>query len=350
MAILFCGAGFGHSDMKRQTTASTASFFGGCSSGFFILRALLIAALAAGSAFAADGVIEINQARALAGGVTEGDEPGFPVTLAESGGYLLTGNLLIESASTTAIEITASTVDLDLNGFTIEGPIVCDFEERGDSCTEGSGGWGVAVGPAAPGSRVHDGSIRGMGAGGVNAGSTSIISAVTVTGTGGTGISVAGGIVENCMVLVNHGIGITAVSAVVRANMVARNGGFGISAFTSNVLDNHVMGNRGGISQSGPAVLTGPSVPARIHGNVVADNEENGIDCGSCTVLDNAIFDNGDLQLNMRPDGDGAWGGNNLSCCTDGSPFLNLFSVPENVHEVAPNSCNGARCFDLSGI
>ena len=40
--------------------------------------ALLLALLAAERAAAVDGVIEINQVRALAGGVTAGDAPGFP--------------------------------------------------------------------------------------------------------------------------------------------------------------------------------------------------------------------------------------------------------------------------------
>ena len=43
-------------------------------------------------AFAADGVIEINQARAKAGGVTPGDTPLFPVTISQPGSYRLTGN------------------------------------------------------------------------------------------------------------------------------------------------------------------------------------------------------------------------------------------------------------------
>ena len=44
-------------------------------------------------AFAVDGVIEINQARALAGGVLGDairDPPGFPVTIDRSGSYRLT--------------------------------------------------------------------------------------------------------------------------------------------------------------------------------------------------------------------------------------------------------------------
>jgi hypothetical protein len=34
---------------------------------------------------AVDGVIEINQARVLAGGITPADTPGFPVTIGTSG-------------------------------------------------------------------------------------------------------------------------------------------------------------------------------------------------------------------------------------------------------------------------
>ena len=45
----------------------------------------------AGPLYAVEGVIDINQARALAGGVTPGDTPGFPVTVSQSGSYRLTG-------------------------------------------------------------------------------------------------------------------------------------------------------------------------------------------------------------------------------------------------------------------
>ena len=46
-------------------------------------------------ALAVDGVIEINQARAMAGGITAGDNPGFPVNLTESGSYRLTSDLTV---------------------------------------------------------------------------------------------------------------------------------------------------------------------------------------------------------------------------------------------------------------
>ncbi len=40
------------------------------------------------SAFAVDGVIEINNSSADAGDITPGDSAGFPVTLSEPGSYI----------------------------------------------------------------------------------------------------------------------------------------------------------------------------------------------------------------------------------------------------------------------
>src|SRR5438046_162421 len=55
-----------------------------------VLTAAFVVAFA-GASYASDGVVEINQARALAGGVTRGDAPGFPVTISQPGSYRLTG-------------------------------------------------------------------------------------------------------------------------------------------------------------------------------------------------------------------------------------------------------------------
>src|SRR5581483_7661707 len=53
----------------------------------------LLVAVTCREARAVDGVIEINHARALAGGVTASDLPGYPITIDQSGSYRLTGNL-----------------------------------------------------------------------------------------------------------------------------------------------------------------------------------------------------------------------------------------------------------------
>jgi hypothetical protein len=76
-------------------------------------------------------VVRINQLRALHGGVTPGDGPGFPVTISRSGSYELTSNLKLPTTTgTVGIEITTENVEIDLNGFSIIGPRVCpDAEE-----------------------------------------------------------------------------------------------------------------------------------------------------------------------------------------------------------------------------
>ena len=77
-------------------------------------------------AHAADGVYEINQDCAVVG-CFAGDTPGFPVTISQPGRYVLTSNLVASGAvsSVQMIDGGASFVDLDLNGFTLEGGQTC---------------------------------------------------------------------------------------------------------------------------------------------------------------------------------------------------------------------------------
>jgi hypothetical protein len=72
-------------------------------------------------ALAVDGVILIDQNRALAGNVTAGDGAGFPVMINQPGSYRLSGNLTVPIGMN-GIEINADNVTLDLNGFSITGP------------------------------------------------------------------------------------------------------------------------------------------------------------------------------------------------------------------------------------
>jgi hypothetical protein len=63
---------------------------------------------------AVDGVIEINQTVVAAAG-------GFPYSITVAGSYRLTSNLLVSAAGTNAINVLASPVTIDLNGFAISG-------------------------------------------------------------------------------------------------------------------------------------------------------------------------------------------------------------------------------------
>ncbi len=73
-----------------------------------IATALLAALVLASPAYAVDGVIEINHARALAGGVTATDTAGYPVTIDASGSYRLTGDLVVPDENTTAVRVESS--------------------------------------------------------------------------------------------------------------------------------------------------------------------------------------------------------------------------------------------------
>ena len=74
--------------------------------GSSLVRATIVLSLsliAAASTLAAEGVILINQAAALTGGITGGDAVGFPVTLSTGGSFRLAGNLRVPDENTTAI-------------------------------------------------------------------------------------------------------------------------------------------------------------------------------------------------------------------------------------------------------
>jgi hypothetical protein len=73
-----------------------------------------------GVAQAVDGVVLIDQNRALAGGVTSCDTPGFPVTICQPGSYRLSGNLTAP-AGVSGIFVNSDNVAIDLNGFVIRG-------------------------------------------------------------------------------------------------------------------------------------------------------------------------------------------------------------------------------------
>ena len=90
-----------------------------------LMLALMLAGLS-GSVFAVDGIILIDQNRALAGGVTPGDLPGFPVTITQPGSYRLASPLNVPTGQN-GIEIASPGVTLDLNGFGITTPDVTTF-------------------------------------------------------------------------------------------------------------------------------------------------------------------------------------------------------------------------------
>jgi hypothetical protein len=81
---------------------------------------VLASVLPAAPAAAVDGEVLINQAKAIAGGITPGDAPGFPITISRLGKYKLTSTLNVPPG-TDGIVITSNDVAIDFNGFTMGG-------------------------------------------------------------------------------------------------------------------------------------------------------------------------------------------------------------------------------------
>ena len=206
-------------------------------------RALLtlMVLTAAAPLYAVDGVIEINQAKVEAGG-------GFPFVINQPGSYRLTGNLTVDQ-NTSAIQITADNVTVDLNGFAIIGPTVCSGTPVTcipDITPGQTGGGGVVANPANTNITVLNGTVRGMGALGVGVGGHSRVEGVHAISnrSGGIGTSFSSVVTGN-VANSNGGAGIGVNSGcTVTSNTVNNNGGVGISAVAgSTVIGNTARGN-----------------------------------------------------------------------------------------------------------
>ena len=156
------------------------------------LLSLTLFVLLAGRAFAVDGVVLINQSIALAGGVTPGDTPGFPVTISVSGSYQLSGNLVVPDGNTGAILITADNVTINLNGFSIIGPVVCSGGPPVTGCSSGSG---VGIISGNSNISVSNGTVRGMFTGIDLLGAGNRIANVQAISNFGDGIDVGPGVI-----------------------------------------------------------------------------------------------------------------------------------------------------------
>jgi hypothetical protein len=213
--------------------------------GIFILALTSVLFLTSGIATAVDGVVLIDQARALAGSVTPGDTPGFPVTISVAGSYRLSGNLTVPDADTTAISVTSDNVSIDLNGFAILGPVTCTGNPI--SCTPTGTGNGINVEGLPRTIGIRNGEIRGMGSAGISCGSSGAVvnvSDMRVLQNGWVGIIVANGMVTGSSVTTNGttGIAVSGTGTVI-GNHVSHNGTNGIQVNNGLVSQNTSSAN-----------------------------------------------------------------------------------------------------------
>jgi len=249
-----------------------------------------IAVLAAPSlGRAGDGVIEINQVRAEAGGINgslASDPPGFPVVITQAGSYRLTSDLVVP-ASTTGIRLEVGGARIDLNGFAITGPFVCGVS----SCVAGTGS-GIERSTAFTGQRttVRNGEISGFALAGVSVGPLSHVEGVVLQNIGRDAILAPNG----SLVIANRAasIGESALVAVGNAPTIARD-----NAFLSTDL-----GGSGAAAIEGSVRATG--------GNLCSD--------GSCSARGTRRFY---LTKNSFT------GSQTLTACAPGYHFASLWEI-----------------------
>ena len=276
--------------------------------------------------FAVDGVMEINQACAVNTGCFAGDTAGFPVEIDGSAGksYVLTGDLQVPDASTTAILVQTSYVTVDLGGFEIRGVTTCSGLPL--VCSPIGSGYGVSVSSLQSGLlepfRLSNGTVIGMGAGGVLMGDGGGgVRQMHVTRNAGSGIiSLGPTLVENNIVDSNFAAGVSVLNSVVTGNIATANGFRGITGFSSTLTENTVSQNGvDGILASGGTVVRGNTVfqnrgvgirgesgATIINNSSVANDatepekEDDGVRCrDGCTVRGNTVRLNGGAGIRV---------------------------------------------------
>lgn len=270
---------------------------------------------------------DIDQDCAEFTGCFTGDSGGFPVTITEPGSYRLSGNLDVSSLSDTdVIQVQASNVTLDLNGFAIIGPVTCT-DTPVTSCTPSSGnGIGVLVDGLLSNIFLGNGSIRGMWSRGIDcrsacnignikafenringieadSGDSAVMESVS-SRNGGMGIDVIG-IARNCLASGNGFVGIFAgQGSTVVDSTAERNGTRGIQASRSTIQGNTAIFNgsegifaNGGSTVSGNTARSNGAEGLEVTGTATNNTAHNNTGSGiriSGLARDNDASNNGD--------------------------------------------------------
>lgn len=263
----------------------------------------LVYAAASSTALAAEGVLEINQACASVG-CFPGDTAGFPVTIVSAGSYRLTSNL--SAATTSGISVAANGVQLDLGGFTISGPVVCNGTPV--TCTPSSyGPAGVVVAGSSEGVVVRNGHVKGFGYG-IFSGPSNLVEDVIASSNADSGIKALGGTtvrrstgVRNGRLGISIGIGGQVIDSVANSNgqfgfasggtptnggatirnsSAFDNNGYGIYDWGRSLIEGCVINGNAGI---GIYVENGGS---SLMNNIVTKSGAGGIEIGVSTAFE----------------------------------------------------------------
>lgn len=213
-----------------------------------------------------NGVVIFNQADAIAGNVTPGDAPGFPVTISASGSYRLSGNLA-PTSGTDGIDVTAPEVTLDLFGFRIAG----------------SGSARTGIVGRARGLTVQNGTVRGFTLFGISgAGDHLIVKDMRVADNVSYGINtnhlIGGATIKDSEIFgndvgiycfrqchiesnlihnnLNYGVYLIGTGGAVISNTIYSNGLIGIQATSTGIGSNTISDHTASIAGNGNFILS----------------------------------------------------------------------------------------------
>jgi hypothetical protein len=201
-------------------------------------------------AAAIDGEVLITHAKALAGNVTAGDAPDYPVTLTAPGSYKLSSNLS-PGPGLDGIVVTAPDVTINLNGRRISGG------PAGGPNNARFGIWGQ-------GDRltIKNGTIGGFTTAGISAAGRHYLIVedlrVINSGSGINNIQGSYSRMVNITVGTNVRSGVYCGICHIEGSVISGNGDYGINMASGTVLGNTIAGNgKFGILTSGERVRTG---------------------------------------------------------------------------------------------
>ena len=298
------------------------------------------------AALAVDGVIEINHARALAGGVTPGDAPGYPVTLSQPGSYRLTGNLSQPSADTDVLQVANNVrnVNIDLNGFEIGGGNTCNYTPgpMALSCTAVGSGTGIQTFWDETHLNVRNGVIRGVGSMGIRSNGPLTADNLRIVHSGSYALLGGAALIRNVMVYRNgRGVG-TANGEISQVRVLENGGDAGIECSGACVITHNVVKNNIG---NGITVMNDFGGGAVLAHNIVSSNKIMGMVVNGGHVVGNSVFSNldGGLYINNSAGRrtsylNNVFHGNNAGGAQLSSSDGNLS------HNLGGNLCQGALC------
>lgn len=186
--------------------------------------------------------IQLDQLKALAGNITPGDAPGFPITITRPGRYVLTSNLDVP-AGANGIVLKTSDVIIDFNGFRLAG--------RSDAVA------GI-VGPDVNTVRIMNGLIVTFKYYAISGGDSWVVENMLISANGaGIKLGNLARVQRNTVTLMSlhktegyqlHDFaGVTCHKGChIEGNVIGEGNGVGVSLVSGTVLGNTIINNKNG--------------------------------------------------------------------------------------------------------